>query len=185
MKFFSRLLKRPAAAPAHNLYRSLVEQSRRPGFYEYLGVPDTLDGRFEMVAIHAFLVLRALKGKAGEPVQELAERVVEVMFADMDQTLREMGVGDLGVGKRVKMMASSFYGRIAAYDAGLAGEPGVLEEALRRNLYGTSPVDDDTVRAMAEYVRGEAERQKSAPPAQLLAGSLAFGAVPERASQIR
>src|SRR5512135_2803202 len=112
-----KLFKRgPHEAEATRLYDAIVSQARRPEFYEGGGVPDSIDGRFELIVLHAYLVLRRLRaaGGAGEP---LAQALVDVLFADLDASLREMGAGDLGVGKRVKRMATAFYGRIGAYEA--------------------------------------------------------------------
>jgi cytochrome b pre-mRNA-processing protein 3 len=97
------------------LYGALVGQARNPAFYRDMGVPDTVEGRFEMVALHVFLALRRLRA-GGEPGKDLGQKLFDVLFDDMDQTLREMGVGDLSVGKKIKAMASSFYGRMQAYD---------------------------------------------------------------------
>jgi cytochrome b pre-mRNA-processing protein 3 len=145
-----------ARKEAEALYAAIVSQARRPEFYAELGVPDTLDGRFELVALHTFLVLRRLKarGQAGEAGQEL----VDLFIQDMDASLRELGAGDLGVGRRVKAMAQALYGRISAYETGLAGSAEALEAALRRNLFRTAPEtgpQPGTLKAVAEYVRGE------------------------------
>src|SRR5581483_7180724 len=133
----SRLFRRGAGQepPAALLYRSVVEQARRPEFYAAFGVPDTVDGRFDMIALHMFLVLHRLK--AADP--DLGQALFDTMFADMDRSLREMGAGDLGVGRRVRAMAEALSGRIAAYDAGLSADDAALAGALRRNLYGTVP----------------------------------------------
>ncbi|MGB1548449.1 MAG: ubiquinol-cytochrome C chaperone family protein, partial [Alphaproteobacteria bacterium] len=96
---------------ARTLYTQIVAQARRKEFYTAGGVPDTLDGRFEMLALHAFLVLYRLKRLDAD---ELAQALFDMMFADMDENLREIGVGDLSVDKRVKRMVSAFYGRVVA-----------------------------------------------------------------------
>jgi cytochrome b pre-mRNA-processing protein 3 len=138
------------ATPAQQLHARIVEQARQPAFYAALGVPDTLDGRFELIALHCFLVMRRLKVEAAGVV--LAREVVEAMFADLDASLREMGAGDLGVGKRIKKMGQAFYGRVAAYDAAMA-DPAGLEAALLRNLYGTVPQHAEAeAAAVAGYI---------------------------------
>jgi len=154
---------------AESLYLSAVEAARRPILFTELGVPDTLDGRYEMVALHTYLVLRRLK-RDHAATAELAQAVFDFMFADFDNTLRELGVGDLGVGRRVKQMATGFYGRIAAYDAGMDG--GDLAEALRRNAYGTVTVGDGPVARLAGYLK-DADRALAPPPA----GGFAAGRV--------
>ncbi len=165
-------------APARSLYRKLVVQARRPEFYRDCGVPDTLDGRFELIALHAFLVLHRLK--AGRPDSEdLAQALFDTMFLDMDQSLRELGAGDLGVGPRIKRMAQGLYGRIAAYQAGLEGPAAELEAALARNLYGTVEPGPGSLREMATYLRRESVALAAQDGAARAAGDLKFGAPPE------
>lgn len=149
------------------LYGRIVGAARRPDFYARYGVPDSLDGRFEMVTLHMYFVLRRLKA-GGREEAELAQDLFDYMFADMDSTLREMGVGDMGVGKKVKFMAQAFMGRIAAYDRGLREGDAELAQALSRNLYGTlDEVDDVAVAAMARFVREEMARFDRIEPAAL------------------
>ena len=111
-----------AEASASLLYEAIVGQARRPEFYRGLGVPDTIQGRFEMIALHAFLVLRQLRAD-GPGAARLAQALFDLMFADFDRSFRELGAGDLGVGRRVKTLAKAFYGRLVAYGAGLDGLP--------------------------------------------------------------
>lgn len=140
---------------AAKLYGDVVRQARRPEFYIDCGVPDTAQGRFEMIALHAFLVLHRLKRDRGSGTV-LAQGVFDTMFMDMDRNLREMGTGDLGVGRRVKALAQSFYGCISAYEAGLEGGDEVLSGALKRNLYGNVNCKNDCLMAMMAYLRREA-----------------------------
>ena len=107
---FARLFRAsPRRETAYRLYGAIVERARRPAFYAALGVPDTLDGRFELVALHAVLVIRRLNA-AHERTQEFAQELFDALFADMDRALREMGTGDLSVGKQVKRMAQELFG---------------------------------------------------------------------------
>ncbi len=182
-----RLFRRdPTPVAARRLYARVVEQARRPWFYETGGVPDTLDGRFETIALHAFLLLRRLKresvraaahGSGLRPArgQAVSRAVIETMFADMDASLREMGVGDQGVGPRVQRMAAGFYGRIAAYETGLSGSDPALAAALRRNLYGTVEPDPAAIAAVCAYVRAAAARLSGQPFAGLRTGVVEFG----------
>ncbi len=169
---FKRKGPRGAAAA---LYARAVEQGRRAEFYARLGVPDTLDGRFEMIALHVFLLLHRLKhdGEAAE----LAQALFDVMFDDMDQSLRQIGVGDLSVGKRVKAMARALYGRCAAYEAGLDAGDASLAEALRRNLFGTARPTQMQLELICSYVRREAA-SLTMQPAATLPSRLAFGPPP-------
>ncbi len=178
MMQLGRLFRRRAdGAAAEALYLRLVAQVRQPGFYVYAGVPDTLDGRFDTILVHVFLVLHRLKGLEG-PAAALRQDLLEVMLADMDRNLRELGVGDLSVGKHVKRMVAAFGGRMEVYDAALAASDGALEEALRRNLYGTVTPDEAEVACMAAYLRAAAESLEAQPIEALLAGRVAFGPVP-------
>lgn len=165
---------------ADTLYRSIVKQSRQPGFYSECGVPDTPDGRYDMIVAHAVLILRRLR-RAPSETKGLAQALFDLMFADMDQSLREMGVGDLAVGKRVKAMARAFYGRLAAYDAALSNEDDTaLRSALRRNLFRNATPSRGQVAAVATYMRREAARLDGEPIDSLVAGGLRFGLAPDR-----
>ncbi|MEX0809736.1 MAG: ubiquinol-cytochrome C chaperone family protein [Dongiaceae bacterium] len=176
-----RLFRRdPHAKPARALYEAAVEQARAPAFYTTLGVPDTVDGRFELIALHGFLIMHRLKDEPGEGAP-LAQALFDFMFADMDAALREMGAGDLGVGRRVKTMAKGFRGRIAAYQTGLADPaPATLESALRRNLYGTVEADPAALTAMAGYVRAAGGALEGQTVDGFLAGKVLFPAIPGR-----
>ena len=110
--------KSPTQRNADALYVRAVKQARQPKFYADMGVPDNVDGRFDMIALHVFLILRRLKQENARS-QATAQALLDAMFTDMDRGLRELGAGDLGVGRRVKVMAKAFYGRVAAYDRGL------------------------------------------------------------------
>src|SRR5580765_2045018 len=166
---------------AERAYGRVVEQARRPGFFIDCGVPDTLDGRFELICLHAFLYLHRLK-REERRAAPLGQRFFDTMFADFDRSLREMGTGDLSVGREIKGMAEAFYGRIAAYEQGLAGDNSVLEPALARNLFGTAPPTPPRLAAMAGYVRREAARLNRQDAAELLAGEVRFGDPPRIAA---
>ena len=173
-RVLARLFRRrdeKTEAAADALYRAVVDAARRPVLFAELGVPDTLDGRYEMVALHAYLVLRRLKRDHGATAT-LAQACFDRMFMDFDNGLRESGVGDLGVGRRVKQMATGFYGRIAAYDAGL--DSGGLEEALRRNAYGTVSPTEDVLARLAGYLRLADQALAGQATEDLVAGRVFF-----------
>src|SRR6516164_3157839 len=113
---------------AERLCRSISDQARAPVFYGELGVADSLDGRFDLVVLHAWLVLDAL-GSAGETA--LAQCLVDALFVQFDEALRELGVGDMGMSRRMKNMAEAFNGRLAAYRAAATQEE--LAGAILRN----------------------------------------------------
>jgi cytochrome b pre-mRNA-processing protein 3 len=137
------------------LYGAAVAAARAPALYAALGVPDTLDGRFEMVGLHAFLLIDRLR-HAPPPGPDLAQSVFDAMFSDMDHTLREMGVGDLTVGKRVREMWEAFHGRAAAYETALGDDgDGALAAALARNVWRAAPPPPGAADAMARMVRAQ------------------------------
>ena len=171
--------KDPHQESARSLYESAVERARQPVFYSAFEVPDSIDGRFEMIALHVFLQLRRLKEVEGAGARDLAQRLYDLMFDDMDRSLREMGVGDLGVGKRVKRMAQALAGRVEAYDAGLAASDETLEGALKRNLYGThDAVSQTSLAAMVAYLRGQSEHLARQDDAAALSGRIVFAEPP-------
>ena len=178
------LLGRPATErAAERLYSSAVEQAREPAFYLHCGVPDTVDGRFEMIALHVFLVLRRLR-QGGAGASDTAQALFDAMFVDMDRSLREMGIGDLGVGRRVKAMAKAFYGRVAAYDHGLDdGDAAAtaLDDALLRNVYRGAAPEPAALAALARYMRREAQALAAQTLSGLIEGRVAFGPAPSGA----
>ena len=134
------------------LYTAIVEQSRATVFYETIGVPDTLEGRFELLTLHMTLVTRRLKAMAS-PGPDISQDLVDLTFAQCEAALREMGVGDISIPKRMKVMASAYLGRASAYDEALRlGDRGLLSDSLGRNLYGTAPKAPEAVEKMTDYV---------------------------------
>jgi cytochrome b pre-mRNA-processing protein 3 len=186
-KLIDRVLSGPdrREVVAQRLYAVLAAQARRPEFFISCGVPDTIDGRFEMVALHAFLLFRRLKGQ-GDKAGAVAQAVYDVMFADFDASVREMGAQDLGVGRRIKFMTEAMNGRFQAYEAGLAhaqaqGAQTELELALKRNLYGTTEPVDQCLKKMTDYMKRADAELAALPIDQLMRGVLRFPALePER-----
>jgi cytochrome b pre-mRNA-processing protein 3 len=177
-----RLFRRnPQRAAADALYDRIVARARDPAFFTACGVPDSLDGRFELIALHAFLVLHRLR-VAGERTRALGQAVFDAMFEDFDRALRELGTGDLSVGREVKRMAQAFYGRAAAYEAGLAAGGPTLEAALRRNLFGTAAPSAAALAAVAGYLGQAVAALRALPLEALEAGRAEFGALPELAA---
>jgi cytochrome b pre-mRNA-processing protein 3 len=130
------------------IYGMIVTQAREPSFYRDLGVPDTVNGRFDLLVLHLWMVLRRLRsvGDAANVSQALFDR----FCSDMDANLREMGVGDLAVPKRMRAFGEAFYGRSAAYDAALASGREPLAQALCRNIL--NGVGMENARRLATYV---------------------------------
>jgi cytochrome b pre-mRNA-processing protein 3 len=175
---FSFFKANPVQHAAELAYRRVVEQARQPGFFTDGGVPDTVDGRFELICLHAFLYLHRLKHERPGSA-DMGQRFFDVMFLDFDRALREMGTGDLSVGREIRRMAEAFYGRIAAYEQGLAGDDAMLQPALARNLFGTVTPSEAQLAALAGYVRREAAGLDRQGAEVLLAGDIAFGAPPQ------
>ena len=138
----------PYEQEAHTAYKALVEQARAPFLYTECEIDDTIDGRFDTIILHVFLLSQRLRK---EP--ELAEfdrAVQEVFFADMDRSLREMGASDTGLGKRIKKMAVAFFGRMQAYEQ--ATNEAEFKEALQRNLYRGKAVSEAALAKLYAYV---------------------------------
>jgi cytochrome b pre-mRNA-processing protein 3 len=135
-----RRSQKPEVEFAAAVYRRTAERARAPELFEACGIPDSLDGRFDALALHAALMIDRLRR---EPDGEaLAQAFFDAMFHHLDLTLREIGVQDLGVGRRIKVMAEGLHGRALAYRAALAGGSPSLAEVLRRNAYGGNPPAD-------------------------------------------
>ncbi len=179
-KFLGRLRREP---PEREAYRQIVVQARQPQFYARLGVPDTVTGRFDMITLHAFLVLERLRGERDEKTARFAQELCDELFLDMDHNLREMGVGDVAVGKKVRKMAEVFYGHVGAYKAALeAPSEAALQEALDRNIHdGKAP--PEALAEMAGYVRKALEVLRAQPVTQIRKGQLSFPPPPQGAGQ--
>ena len=173
-KLFSRM--RTAPSPAQNAYLQIVAQARQNAFYTQAQVPDSVDGRFDMIVLHACLVMRRLAADKGSIAKEFSQELFDEMFLDMDRSLREMGVGDLSVGKKIKKMAQVFYGRAAAYEEGIlqyADHPAVLEDAVMRNIFPATK-DATGAKQIARYMVELAESLDKQPIEGLLTGDIEF-----------
>ena len=149
MAFFGLFRSRRHERAGYALYTAAVQAARDPVFYTRFGVPDTLDGRFDMIGLHVSLMMDRLR-REPSPGPELAQAVFDAMFSDMDVHLREMGVGDMSVGKRVKRMWEAFHGRALAYEGALAaGDRPALEAALARNIWPDGAPDGAAARLAA------------------------------------
>jgi cytochrome b pre-mRNA-processing protein 3 len=159
-------------------YTAIVAQARQPHFYANLDVPDTFDGRFELVMLHTILILERLRG-GSEIETTFSQDVFDLFFEDMDGTLREMGVGDVTVPKKVKKMAEALYGRAAVYSQALKDEgTQSLAETVERNLYADRP-QPAAAMAMARYIRAAADALAVQQTKDILAGRLDWPAATE------
>ena len=166
--------RKPHARAGFALYTAAVQAAREPVFYDDLGVPDTLDGRFDLVGVHVFLLIDRLRD-AEAPGPELAQAVFDAMFSDMDFNLREMGVSDMRIGKRVKEMWEAFHGRAMAYQEAVAGaDEGALGEALARNVWRGVAAPEGAAEALAALVRRDRAALAVVPMSAFAAGTAPF-----------
>ncbi|MDI1280778.1 ubiquinol-cytochrome C chaperone family protein [Brevundimonas sp.] len=143
------LRSRPAAVDGDALYALAVTQARRPDFYTRLGVEDRIDARFELYTLHVLLLVLRLRDD-GDRGGEAAQVLFDTYVSALDNTLRELGVGDVSVGKKMRKLGESLYGRMAAYEAPLrAADPDALAAGLARNVYGHD--DGAAAAALARY----------------------------------
>jgi len=169
MSLLARLLRTDRAPPSGDtLYRAIVVAARRPDWYLAGAVPDTVDGRFDVVALVLALVLIRLEAE-GDGARQFSADVTERFIADMDGSLRELGIGDPTVGKQVGHMVSALGGRLGAYRDALAGRE-ELNAALERNLYRGAVVEPAAVDWAAREVRALAARIDAAPEPDLRDG---------------
>lgn len=142
--------KNTASEPVYAVYSAIVSQSRQPHFYRDWGVPDTVTGRFDMISLHLALLFRRLRSEDAR-TREFSQAVFDLFFKDMDRSLREMGVGDMAVPKKIQKMGNIFFGLLAALNAAIDSQDrAALEAALQRNvLDGATP---EQVAALAAYV---------------------------------
>ncbi len=169
-----RLFRRdPQAATIAALYGVIVAQARRPAFYLSFGAPDTAEGRFDMLVLHLALLCRRL-GTADAGAQALNQGVFDMFCTDMDHSLREMGVGDLSVPKKMQKLGEAFYGRLGVYDRALAADDDEeLAAALARNVLD-EPAPSARARRLAAYVRAAARTLDATDAAVLRDGKLSF-----------
>lgn len=168
--------KNTATEPVYAVYRSIVAQSRQPRFYADWGVPDTVTGRFDMISLHMALLFRRLRGRKGEK-HEFSQAVFDLFFKDMDRSLREMGVTDMGVPKKIQKMGNIFFGFLAALDAAFAqGSPEAVESVLVRNVYGGEP--NDGAKALATYIMAQDTALAEESEADIVSGNLNLKVMP-------
>ena len=164
----------PLDATASELYGRVVTAARQSVFYRDLGVPDTPEGRYEMLAIHLFLGLERVNQERDHG-KALAQRVIETFITDMDDCMREMGVGDTVVPKRVKRAAAGFYERAQVYRTALQqGDNAALSGALQEAIAFQNKKDATSAAKLAQYMREGAARMAVLPSAGILKGRVEF-----------
>jgi len=160
------------------LYGAIVAQARTPTFYTRYGIPDTVEGRFELIVLHLVLLLNRLSRdearKRDRQGRTIGQRLFDRFCRDLDDNLREMGVGDLAVPRRMRRFGEAFYGRQAAYATALAAaDPQPLENALARNIFGVAGADERAA-CLARYMRAAATQLDSEAADTLATGKAVF-----------
>lgn len=161
----------------HQLYEMIVAQARSEAFYRELGVPDTMDGRFELIVLHMVLVLERLK-REGDSGQRVGQALLERLIADMDDALRQIGIGDMGVPRRIQKTAAAVRERVAEYGS---HDTAAIEAAICRNVYRTDSgalEARDGARRLASYVMETRKALDATAGTDLLAGRLGFAPAP-------
>lgn len=162
LNFFRKSAVRRATG--QRLYTVLVTRAREPGFFREFEVPDTVDGRFDLVALHGWLALGHLKGEA-------AQALTDAIFVGFDEAMREQGQGDMGLGRKMRQFADAWYGRMKVYDE--AQDEEALAAALLRNLYRSRAGNEIRARTLADYAFAAREYLKYSNE-----GELDFGPMP-------
>ncbi|PHZ83705.1 ubiquinol-cytochrome C chaperone family protein [Paremcibacter congregatus] len=162
---------------SHEVFTHIVTQARQPAFYADYKVADTLDGRFDLIILHVALVIDRLEQFPKKREAGLLIRYIqEVLFDNMDMSLREIGVGDMSVGKKVKVMAEAFYGRKLAYKTALQAEDksDALKKAVLTNIYREENPGDDVLTAVVSYILRQMASFEQQDLTALLSGKLDF-----------
>jgi cytochrome b pre-mRNA-processing protein 3 len=174
----SRLFRsRPTRETGRALYAAVVEQSRTPALYERLAAPDTTEGRFEVYTLHLMLLLDRLK-QNGEAAKDVSQALFDTYVKGLDDALREMGVGDLSVGRKMRKLGEAFYGRVKSYQAAFAALPdeGPLRDLLTRTVYADVEPEAAQAPALAAYVASQRAELAAQPLEALLEGRVAWRA---------
>jgi len=164
--------RRTRQQTARSLYGSIVSAARRRTFYASWGVPDTMQGRFEMIVLHLALAVRRL-GSEGDAGSLLAQALIEAFVADMDDAMRELTFSDLAVPREIKRATAAVFDRHNAYLAALDGPRDTLQQAIAAQLAYLEPPDLEAD-SLADYMRRAVEMQSRQPGMQPLAGTIVW-----------
>ena len=165
--------RRRQSGSSEKLYAEAIRLSRRPEFFQKYGVADDVDGRFDALSLIVILVMRRLKS-LDEQGKDLSQELFDSMFADMDLSLREMGAGDIGVSKRVRVMAEAFMGRLNTYVAAIdEDDKEAFSAALVRNLFRGNEAIDPLANGLVDYLLDLSKEIETLPAKQLLTGQIA------------
>ena len=183
---FSRFLRaglfaqRPAYAAGQALYAAAAVQARQPALYRGGGVPDTIEGRFELYLVHVALLVNRLRGE-GARARETNQVLFDAFLKGLDDALREMGVGDLSVGKKMRRLGEAFYGRAKGLAAALepGADPAALSSLIGRTVFADVPHPETAATPLTAYVRHAAVALSKQDAPALLAGRVVFPPVEE------
>jgi len=159
---------RPARQWGAALYEAVTRQARQPAFYRELGAPDTVEGRFELYSLHVILLLIRLRGEPGAAA-EVSQALFDAYLRALDDALREMGVGDLSVGKKMRKLGEAIYGRVKSYEQALGAPDADLDALLARTVFAQAP--EGQVVLLSDYVRRSHAALAAQRTDQLLAGT--------------
>ena len=172
MKFSNLFKKRTNTPPERAVYAQIVAKARQPWLYLKAGVPDTVTGRFDMITLHSFILIEHI-GSKSKVETDFAQAVFDEVFLDMDHSLREMGVGDLSVGKKIRKMSEIFYGACNGYREAFENSGKELDIALanafKRNVTGEEVAADQLDR-LVEYAQQLKTRIETIPVEDILTG---------------
>jgi cytochrome b pre-mRNA-processing protein 3 len=165
----------PARIAGDRLYEAAITQARQPAFYADLGAPDSVEGRFELYTLHVVLVLNRLSGAGGDAT-DTAQALFDAYVQALDNALREMGVGDLAVGKRMRKLGEAFYGRAKTYQAAFsAGDQAAVAALIGRTVYAGQAAE--TADRLADYVQRSAALLRTQALDDVLAAQLSWPAI--------
>ncbi len=163
---------------SHKLYESIVLQSRKPSFYSVIKIPDTVNGRFELIVLHLFLLLYCFRRNS---IATLArQNLINIMIEDLDRALRQMGTGDLSVGRKVKKMASVIQVRLRAYESALESGHEGLSKVVTENFFSSvQPAPDIEIKLMTGYVLQASKGLLKMSREEVMSGRVIFPALPD------
>lgn len=164
------------------LYGAIVAQARQPIFYLEYAIPDDVNGRFEMIVLHAYMLFHRFRDET-EEARALGQKVFDHFFLDMDHSLRERGIGDLSVPKKIKKMAQAFYGRVDAYDKARAEGKEQLAAALSRNFFPEAETTRPEAQSLAEYVEACADHLAAIRLEEFFEAKLTYATIEHRSPE--
>jgi cytochrome b pre-mRNA-processing protein 3 len=166
---------RPAKLAGRALYGAVTHQARQAEFYVALAAPDTVEGRFEVYNLHVVLLLHRLRAQ-GPQAAETAQALFDTYVSSLDDALRELGVGDISVGKKMRKLGEAIYGRVRSFDAALAdGDPAALADMVERTVYAGAPAPQGP--ALADYLQRSVAALAAQPLDALLEGRVAWPSI--------